>query len=70
MNTTKDTGTIKFWGADGYGFVIDDHSQRDIFLHVSELKKIGLRELEKGQRIAYDTDTRNGKLVAINITVD
>lgn len=70
MNTTKDTGVVKFWGTQGYGFIFDDRTQRDIFLHVSELKKIGLREVEKGQRIAYDIETRNGKYAAINIFIE
>ena len=34
----------------GYGFITDDETKKDIFLHVSELEKSKLRVLKEEQK--------------------
>ena len=51
----------------GYGFITDDETQKDIFLHVSSLEKSKLRVLKEEQKISYDIKEEKDKLQAINI---
>ena len=45
------TGTVKFFNeAKGYGFITNDESQEDIFVHVSSLNDIKIKE---GDKVEY-----------------
>ena len=62
------SGKIKWFNAKkGYGFIIDNETQKDIFLHVSELENSKLRVLKEDQTIVYDVKEEKNKLQAINI---
>jgi cold shock protein len=42
------TGTVKFFNeARGYGFILDDESGKEIFVHVTALKGLVLREQDR-----------------------
>ena len=61
-------GKVKWFNAQkGYGFVTDDKSEKDIFLHVSALEKSKLRVLRENQRIQFEIKEEKGKLKAINL---
>ena len=61
-------GKVKWFNAKkGYGFITDDKSKKDIFLHVSALEKSKLRVLKEDQTIIYDIKEEKDKLQAINI---
>ena len=62
------SGKVKWFNAKkGYGFITDDKTKKDIFLHVSALEKSKLRVLKEDQTIAYDIKEEKDKLQAINI---
>ena len=62
------SGKIKWFNAKkGYGFITDDESKKDIFLHVSALEESKLRILKEEQSIVYDIKEEKNKLQAINI---
>ena len=62
------TGRIKWFNSKkGYGFIKDDETQKDIFLHVSALEESKLRILKEDQKIFYDIKEEKNKLQAINI---
>ena len=62
------TGKVKWFNAKkGYGFITDDKSKKDIFLHVSALEESKLRVLKEEQKIFYDIKEEKDKLQAINI---
>ena len=62
------SGKIKWFNTKkGYGFITDDESKKDIFLHVSALEESKLRILKEEQSIAYDIKEEKNKLQAINI---
>ena len=64
----RDRGKVKWFNAKkGYGFITDDKTQKDIFLHVSELENSKLRVLKEDQTIVYDIKEEKDKLQAINI---
>ena len=46
-----------------------DETQKDIFLHVSELESSKLRVLKEEQKIIYDIKEEKDKLQAINIKI-
>ena len=63
------SGKVKWFNAKkGYGFITDDESKKDIFLHVSALESSKLRILKEDQIIFYDIKEDKDKLQAINIT--
>ena len=62
------SGKVKWFNSKkGYGFIKDDETQKDIFLHVSALENSKLRVLKEEQKIFYDIKEEKNKLQAINI---
>ena len=62
------SGKIKWFNSKkGYGFITDNETQKDIFLHVSALEDSKLRVLKEDQKIFYDIKEEKNKLQAINI---
>ncbi len=62
------SGKIKWFNAKkGYGFITDDKTKKDIFLHVSALEQSKLRVLKEDQSLAFDIKEEKDKLQAINI---
>ena len=62
------SGKVKWFNAKkGYGFITDDKTQKDIFLHVSALEESKLRILKEEQMLEFDIKEENKKLQAINI---
>ena len=63
-----ETGTIKWFNSTkGYGFIEPEDKSRDIFLHISAVKQAGIRNIDPGQKISFETVTQKGKLSATNI---
>ena len=61
-------GKVKWFNVQkGYGFITDDESEKDIFLHVSELEKSKLAVLRENQKIQFEIKEEKGKLKAINL---
>ena len=62
------SGKVKWFNSKkGYGFITEDKTERDIFLHVSSLEKSRLRILKEDQRIKFDIKEEKEKLQAINL---
>ncbi len=57
------TGTVKFFnGSKGYGFITDDDSGEDIFVHATALDGLNLNE---GDKVEYvQEDGKKGKVAA------
>ena len=65
---TMPSGKVKWFNAKkGYGFITDDETKKDVFLHVSALENSKLRVLKEEQTIFYDIKEEKNKLQAINI---
>ncbi|MDC0903107.1 cold shock domain-containing protein [Pelagibacteraceae bacterium] len=62
------SGKVKWFNSKkGYGFITDDETKKDIFLHVSALEESKLRVLKEEQQIEFDIKEEKNKLQAINI---
>ncbi len=65
------TGTVKWFNASkGYGFISNDEGGEDVFVHFSAIQTEGFKTLQDGQKVSFEveTDARNGKLRASNVT--
>lgn len=63
-------GTVKFFNEQkGFGFIAPEDGGKDVFVHVSALERAGMRTLQEGQKVAFDTqpDRRTGKVAVSNI---
>ena len=66
--TEMPSGKVKWFNSKkGYGFITDDETNKDIFLHVSALEESKLRVLKEEQKIKFDIKEEKNKLQAINI---
>lgn len=63
------TGTVKWFNpTKGYGFVQPEDGSKDVFLHISEVQKAGLRDVREGDRLTFEVQAGNqGKSSAANI---
>lgn len=67
-----ETGTVKWFNTQkGFGFIQPDNGGADVFVHISAVEKSGLRGLNEGQKVSYETqiDPKKGKAAAVNIKV-
>lgn len=62
-------GTVKWFNVKkGYGFIQSEAGEKDIFVHITQLEKTGLRRLTDGQLVNYDIfNDKDGKPAASNI---
>jgi CspA family cold shock protein len=62
------TGTVKWFNSKkGYGFITEDGTEKDIFLHVSALEESKLKNLKEDQKLEFEIKEENNKLQAINL---
>lgn len=62
------TGTVKWFNnAKGYGFILADQGNEDLFAHYSAIKMDGYKTLKAGQLVSFDITKGDKGLHAINI---
>jgi len=62
------TGKVKWFNSKkGYGFITEDETEKDIFLHVSALEESKLKNLKEEQQLEFEIKEENNKLQAINL---
>jgi CspA family cold shock protein len=48
-------GTVKWFNADkGFGFISNDDSNEDVFVHFSSIESNGYRSLNEDQRVEFE----------------
>ncbi len=66
--TEELTGTVKWFKADkGFGFVAPDDGGKDVFVHKSVVMRIGVPQLESGQRLKMNVHTAAKGREAVSI---
>lgn len=66
-------GTVKWFNDQkGYGFITNESTGEDVFVHFSAIVSDGYKTLEEGQKVTFDIeqDPKNSKkLRAANVTL-
>ncbi len=58
------TGTVKFFNTDkGFGFIKDDQTQEDIFVHISGL----IDTIQEDDAVSYDVEQGQKGLNAVSV---
>ena len=63
-------GTVKWFNAEkGYGFITNDSTGEDVFVHFSSIQTEGYKSLNDGHQVTFDTeiDARSNKVRACNV---
>lgn len=63
------TGTVKFFGDKGFGFIVQDSKGPDIFVHYSAIQSDGYRTLNEGDRVEYSVEQSPKGPQAANVRV-
>lgn len=64
------TGVVKWYdNRKGYGFITPADNSKDIFVHISQVEKIGLKELKEFQRVSFEPYNDRGRIAAGNIKI-
>ncbi len=59
------TGTVKFFNeSKGYGFITNDETGKDIFVHVTALNGL---ELKEGNKVEYEEEEGRKGMVAAQV---
>ena len=62
------TGTVKwFFSQKGFGFITNEQSGKDIFVHFSGIALNGFKTLEEGQQVSFDTTQGPRGEQAVNV---
>ncbi len=62
------TGTVKWYNSrKGYGFIAPDQGDKDVFVHITQLEKAGLKRLTEFQKVSYETYDDRGRIAAGNL---
>ncbi|HWD48697.1 MAG TPA: cold-shock protein [Rhizomicrobium sp.] len=59
-------GTVKFFNTSkGFGFISPEDGGKDVFVHATAVEAAGLRSLNEGQKVSFDSqpDARGAKAV-------
>ena len=66
MSETTNTGKVKFFnGTKGYGFIVRDDSEPEIFFHINNVKD--RMQLGQDDRVEFDVENTKKGLAAINV---
>jgi cold shock protein len=67
---TMTIGTVKFFNTSkGFGFIAPEGGGKDVFVHASAVEAAGMRSLDEGQRVSFDTqpDAKGSKAVNLKV---
>ena len=65
----KISGKVKWFNnAKGYGFIVEDGGEIDMFAHYSSITMEGYKTLKAGQAVQFDTKKVDNGIHAINIS--
>ena len=64
------TGTVKWFNPiKGYGFIIPEDGDRDIFVHITAVMTAGLQSLTEGQKVNYEVAEEPKGLKVVDIAI-
>ncbi|MCI1930503.1 MAG: cold-shock protein [Clostridia bacterium] len=61
-------GTVKWFNAEkGYGFITNEETNEDLFVHYSGIASDGFKTLEEGQSVTFDITKGAKGFQAVNV---
>ena len=61
-------GTVKWFNSSkGYGFITNDETGEEVYVHFSGIMTDGYKSLEDGQKVTFDTTQGNRGIQAVNV---
>ena len=61
-------GTVNWFNSSkGYGFITNDETGEEVFVHFSGIMTDGYKSLEDGQKVTFDTTQGNRGIQAVNV---
>jgi CspA family cold shock protein len=70
MDAARRTGSVKWFSrVKGYGFIAPDDQEKEIFVHFSGIEAEGYKNLEQGQRVAFEVEDTPKGPQAVRVTV-
>lgn len=62
------TGTVKFFNVSkGFGFISPQGGGKDVFVHATALERAGIRSLNEGDKVTFDTEQDQRGAKAVNL---
>ena len=63
-------GTVKWFNdAKGFGFIVRDDGEKDVFVHHTGINGAGFKSLKEGQKVEFDVVQGQKGPAAQNVTV-
>jgi cold shock protein len=70
MDAARRTGSVKWFSrVKGYGFIAPDDQEKEIFVHFSGIEAEGYKNLEQGQRVAFEVEDTPKGPQAVRVSV-
>mgnify|MGYP001803151365 CR=1 FL=1 len=61
-------GSVKWFNpTKGYGFIQPEDGSNDIFVHINEVEKAGISQLNENQKLSFEITDNRGKKAAANL---
>ena len=62
------TGIVKWFNkTKGFGFIVPDQGDKDVFVHITAVLESGLQELTEGQKVSFESIEEPKGLKAVEI---
>lgn len=61
-------GIVKFFNK-GYGFIVREDNNQDIFVHFKDIKGEGFKTLKAEQKVVFDVENTEKGQKAVNVEV-
>ncbi len=64
------TGTVKFFNSEkGFGFIVQDDGNKDLFIHCSEIQDYKEDSIGEGQKVKYEVGEGRKGPCAVDVTL-